>query len=85
MSTEVQAERLLGIVGEGGEDSVQAREGSVRLSLVAGQLHGQVAVVCERAQDQALGFGSLHASLEHRLQSKVKAKRPKRAAHANIF
>jgi len=27
----------------------------------------------------------LHTSLEHRLQSKVKAKRPERAAHAHTF
>ena len=74
VQVEVQVERALGIVGEGGEDNMQACESSVRLCFVTGQLHGQVAVVCERAQDDALGLGSLHTSLEHRLQSKVKAK-----------
>jgi hypothetical protein len=82
---EVQIERGFGVGGEGGKGSVQAREYSVRLCLVTGQLHSQVAVVCERAQDNALGLGSLHTPLEHRLQSKVRAKRPEWAAHAHTF
>jgi hypothetical protein len=54
VQVEVQVERALGIVGEGDEDSMQACESGVHLCLVTGQLHGQVAVACERAQDHAL-------------------------------